>query len=573
MKTVKRIFLSLLCCMLAASLFTTASAASMDESTAHADTLVALNLFKGTSDGYALDGQASRIQGLVMTLRLLGLEDEALAYEKPCPFTDVPTWAQCYAAYAYDNGLTKGSGVNTFSPDADLAARDYITFLLRGLGYDDAAGDFSWSTAIEFAAQLGMIDTASVTTLNGKTLQRAGMVDLSYTALTHLMHGMTDTTLAEKLLADGVFTAQAGQTTGILAMEPQTYSDRVVVAETAVEVTGEPIVREDMTFTTSTGDITVTVLTVNPAHPAVTIKSAMVENTLGATDTFANIVESSDGATAVVNANFFAAYSDYQIPVGHSMADGELLYCSSGLTSLGITEDGKLTLGRPSIFARIKSLSTIDNWPIYEVNSSVQADYVSTLYTPAYGKNVTITNDGYLLVVVNDVITKYVPVSAGGVYTVPANGYFVYMGKSYISTNYFYEPVVGTQLTPVSYFLQYADEEGFELDGVTSIISGAPRLVKDGVIVTELETGFTETRFTTLSSPRTAIGIDAEGKLIIVSVRSATIQQMRELMLALGCVDAFNLDGGGSTAMYYNGQFIATPGRELTTTLQIFVEE
>ena len=45
---------------------------------------------------------------------------------------------------------------------------------------------------------------------------------------------------------------------------------------------------------------------------------------------------------------------------------------------------------------------------------------------------------------------------------------------------------------------------------------------------------------------------------------------MRELMLALGCVDAFNMDGGASCAMYYDGQVLAAPGRELTVTLQVF---
>ena len=34
---------------------------------------------------------------------------------------------------------------------------------------------------------------------------------------------------------------------------------------------------------------------------------------------------------------------------------------------------------------------------------------------------------------------------------------------------------------------------------------------------------------------------------------------------------AINLDGGASCAMYYNGQYLATPGRELTATLQVFV--
>ena len=105
-----------------------------------------------------------------------------------------------------------------------------------------------------------------------------------------------------------------------------------------------------------------------------------------------------------------------------------------------------------------------------------------------------------------------------------------------------------------------------------SVISGAPRLVQDGEIVTTLEAGFTEARFTTSSTPQTAVGVNAEGKLLLVSVPKATIQQMRELMLALGCVDAFNVDGGASCGMYYNGKYLATPGRELTVTLQVFVD-
>ena len=68
------------------------------------------------------------------------------------------------------------------------------------------------------------------------------------------------------------------------------------------------------------------------------------------------------------------------------------------------------------------------------------------------------------------------------------------------------------------------------------------------------------------------VGINGDGKLVIASVPGgAAIQQMREPMLAPSCVGAFNLDGGTSCAMYYAGQYIATPGRRLNTTLQISV--
>ena len=97
--------------------------------------------------------------------------------------------------------------------------------------------------------------------------------------------------------------------------------------------------------------------------------------------------------------------------------------------------------------------------------------------------------------------------------------------------------------------------------------------MKDGVKFTGLDNGFKEARFTTAVTHRTAVGTTKDGKLLLVNVKAASIEQMRDLMLALGCVDAINLDGGGSTAMYYKGQTLATPGRNLTSTLQVFVSE
>ena len=45
---------------------------------------------------------------------------------------------------------------------------------------------------------------------------------------------------------------------------------------------------------------------------------------------------------------------------------------------------------------------------------------------------------------------------------------------------------------------------------------------------------------------------------------------LQDFLLELGVMEAFNLDGGGSTALAYQGKLIRSPGRELTTTLQIF---
>ena len=105
----KRVLSCLLVVVLAVGLLAVPAAASGSSpaSTDRADKLVALHLFQGTADGYKLDNIPTRMQGLVMLIRLLGKEEEALSRKEVSPFTDL-TWGQDHAGYAYTHGLTKG---------------------------------------------------------------------------------------------------------------------------------------------------------------------------------------------------------------------------------------------------------------------------------------------------------------------------------------------------------------------------------------------------------------------------------------------------------------------------------
>ena len=60
---------------LIAALVMSLPAFALDES--NADRLYDLGLFKGTGSGYALEGTATRMQGLIMLTRLLGEKEEA----------------------------------------------------------------------------------------------------------------------------------------------------------------------------------------------------------------------------------------------------------------------------------------------------------------------------------------------------------------------------------------------------------------------------------------------------------------------------------------------------------------
>lgn len=555
----KQKFLALLTALaLTAGLLAVPAAALGPDSNAHAGKLVSLHLFRGAANGYNLEAAPTRLQGLIMLVRLLGLEEEALACEEPNPFTDVTGTGDRYAAYAYANGLTKGTGTDTFSPARTLSAGNYVTFLLRALGYDDSQGDFAPSQALAKAADLSLMTKNAASSLSA--MDRGDLVDLSYAALTCKMKDGSQT-LAEKLRDDGVFTEAEGTAAGVLgdnAGWTYNYTAKPAAPAAPTAPAAGAIVHEKKTV----GKVTANVLTVDPR--LATVKTALVDNTLGHTAPFSSIVERS-GAAAVINGNFFASYSDFKIPVGHVMADGQFLYGTSGLSSLGITSDGQVRVGRPALFTRIQAPDT--SWTAYEIN--VPSQYGSILYTPAYGPSVTMTKSGSVMTVSGGTVTGFQSVAEGTAVPIPAGGFLVYMDSAFTSTEYFQRPVPGTPVT-TEYYLHTEDPEGFTLDGLVSVVSGAPRLVQDGAIVTTLEEGFQEARFTTAVSPRTAIGVNASGKLVLVSVPGASIQQMRELMLGLGCVDAFNLDGGASCGMYYNGTYLARPGRELTVTLQVF---
>lgn len=151
-----------------------------------------MGLFRGTGtaygDGYDLELTPTRIEGLVLFLRLIGEEKAALAYTGANPFPDVPEWARQYTAYAYAKGYTKGVDGERmlFGTANTISSGEYLTFLLRALGYQDggAAPDFTWDTALDRAAALGVITAGERSLLDGtKPFLRAQTAYLSYYAL------------------------------------------------------------------------------------------------------------------------------------------------------------------------------------------------------------------------------------------------------------------------------------------------------------------------------------------------------------------------------------------------------
>jgi len=147
-----------------------------------AQALAALGLFKGGTTGFELNRAATRTEALVMFLRILGLENEALLCTAANPFWDIPSWASQYAAYAYEQGLAQGRGGGTYDANTYVTAQDYLTFLLRSLGYKDNA-DFTWANVLNDAVKLNLITDAERVYFQTHPFTRGHMAYLSWQAL------------------------------------------------------------------------------------------------------------------------------------------------------------------------------------------------------------------------------------------------------------------------------------------------------------------------------------------------------------------------------------------------------
>ena len=169
--------------------------------------LNAAGLFRGTAveeDGtphFDLDKPATRMQGLVMLIRLLGEEEAALSYTGKCPFKDLSGQYAQYAAYAYSKGYTTGVSKNTFG-EGPLTANAFITFTLRALGYDDRNGDFKYSEAYKMAENIGMIQKGAYADQK-KAFLRDDCAYVSFRALDMIMKN-ENTYLIESLAEKGV---------------------------------------------------------------------------------------------------------------------------------------------------------------------------------------------------------------------------------------------------------------------------------------------------------------------------------------------------------------------------------
>jgi len=122
--------------------------------------------------------------------------------------------------------------------------------------------------------------------------------------------------------------------------------------------------------------------------------------------------------------------------------------------------------------------------------------------------------------------------------------------------------------------------------GVWNTLSFGPAIVEEGSVVDGIEDVEVDTNIGNHSiqgeQPRTAVGVIDDNHLVFVVVdgrspgysAGVTLTGLADIMISLGATTAYNLDGGGSSTIYFNGAVINTPsnGGERGTSDILYIE-
>lgn len=279
-------------------------------------------------------------------------------------------------------------------------------------------------------------------------------------------------------------------------------------------------------------------------NPNLQINPQLSSSRLASKSTITTLARKNNSLVAI-NGTYFKPQTG--VPLGTLMINGKIytgpIY---NRVAMGIFDEG-FDMARLELNAQVKSFK--GNLKVDNINQPRMLSTHVIVYTPEwgsfappspkYGKQIAVENGKIV-----SIGTQTMPI--------PHNGYVIVGPDERLSKLYRAKHVdLGIKTIP-------------NWDNVKHIISGGPYLVKNGEVFVDM----TEQKLGAIGgkNPRTAIGYTQDGNFIMVAVDGRegasvglTLKELAWFMKSIGCINAMNLDGGGSTVMYVNGRVVNMP--------------
>lgn len=279
-------------------------------------------------------------------------------------------------------------------------------------------------------------------------------------------------------------------------------------------------------------------------NPNLQINPQLSSSRLASKSTITTLARKNNSLVAI-NGTYFKPQTG--VPLGTLMINGKIytgpIY---NRVAMGIFDEG-FDMARLELNAQVKSFK--GNLKVDNINQPRMLSTHVIVYTPEwgsfappspkYGKQIAVENGKIV-----SIGTQTMPI--------PHNGYVIVGPDERLSKLYRAKHVdLDIKTIP-------------NWDNVKHIISGGPYLVKNGEVFVDM----TEQKLGAIGgkNPRTSIGYTQDGNFIMVAVDGRegasvglTLKELAWFMKSIGCINAMNLDGGGSTVMYVNGRVVNMP--------------
>ena len=288
------------------------------------------------------------------------------------------------------------------------------------------------------------------------------------------------------------------------------------------------------------------------------VTPAIASETLSARNKISEIAKR-ENAIAAINGGYFKPQTG--VPLGTLMINKKVytgpIY---DRVALGIF-DNSYGMARVQLKAKIRT--NIGDIKIDNINQPRMLSTNTIVYTPDWGRTAPpCPQYGKAIAVQNERLVA----ESYGALEIPENGFVVVAPEKALA------PILNAKKFKLDIKMNP------EWEGVNHIISGGPYLVKNNEIYVDM----TAQKLSAIGgrNPRTAIGYTRDNHLIMMTADGRegasiglTLVELANLMKEFGCVNAMNLDGGGSTVMYVNGAVVNKPavqgGIPLSHTLTI----
>jgi hypothetical protein len=266
-------------------------------------------------------------------------------------------------------------------------------------------------------------------------------------------------------------------------------------------------------------------------------------------------------AIVAVNGGFFRIGGDYDgEPLG-VLKIGTDWFSEPGLprAALGWSEGGgSVLIDRLTMKWSLWVDGTV--FPISGINRP-RGIKDSIIFTGKFNGSTLTSSTGTEVIVDSGVVER---IRSGGDSSIPQNGFVFSVGKS-----------VGVELgsirpgdeAKVSWEFSAPGQPSDPWESMEFLVGGTPLLLREGEIIRDFGPEKVPENFVNQRHPRTAVGIRADGTWVFVVVDGRrptisvgmTLSELAQLMKSLGCKDALNLDGGGSSTLYLYGQVVNIP--------------